>query len=116
MSLLRVVHRWPAVPTQANTALVTTCKFTLDKSPVNSILLKSHHLDVGVVVHNQGVVPTKLQQVLAPSGLKTEFKTLIKSDNLFNTYLAQPLPQTCQPANKILNTYTGFKLRPFYLD
>ena len=35
-----------------------------------------------------------------------------------NTYLAQPLPQTCQPANKILKTYTvgptGLKLHPLY--
>ena len=75
---------------------------------------KSHHLDVGVIVHNQGVVATKFQQVLAPPVEKLIKKGLIRQFSNI-TYLGQPLPQTCQPANKRLS-YTAVLVQTSPID
>ena len=34
---------------------------------LDRIIDHSHHLDISVIVHDQGIVASKLQQVLAPS-------------------------------------------------
>ena len=57
-----------------------------------------HHLDISVIVHDQGIVASKLQQVLAPSvdrKIIKEGKICLKT--FLETCLAQPLPLTCQP-------------------
>ena len=52
-----------------------------------------HHLDISVIVHDQGIVASKLQQVLAPSVDRKIIKEGTNiSQNLSCTAIATDLP------------------------